>query len=109
MDSGMEPSADSFYQLELNKYAECSVETNTNREFDPRYRQVSSTEFQTDELTVQKTNGVFDLLKSKADYDFFSLTAESTKSDYNLTLWTRPTITWSLQCEQEGISREKAF
>ena len=77
---------------------------------DPRYTQLNSSVFSTNEYTVQKESGVLALLLAEPSY-FTYVSRATSKSDVTLTAWTRSTLPWSRECElsSSGMTREQAI
>ena len=73
--------------------------------YDPRY---TSTGFSTDLYTLRRDNG---LLKHLAYWENVDIEGPSSNDlrAYKVKSWARPTLSWSLQCEADGYSRQLGF
>ena len=94
--------AQSFYVAEIMQ-ATCQPEYNTGKTFDDRYTEFEA--WSTDEYTVQKENGVLNLLQGLANFAG-SVRDPEVKRQNQYHLWGRPTIGWDLTCEKNGFTRE---
>jgi hypothetical protein len=57
----------------------------------------------------QKENGILDILEAQRHYTSSVFPGSSVKQNYKVNLYTRSTIPWSLECEFEGFTRNKAL
>jgi hypothetical protein len=83
----------------------CSESEQTGMTNDPRY---NSTGMETDEYTVQDSNGVLAYLTALPKYGAF-VPDYLDKQNIVYDGWIRPTINWSLECEANGYSRQQGF
>ena len=81
----------------------CSYNEQTDTTNDPRYLQ---TGLYTNEYDVQVANGVYDILKSQTKYAYNVPDYVQKKTDILYQGWIRPTISWNLECEWNGFTRE---
>jgi len=49
------------------------------------------------------------ILEESPWFYYYMNDPETVKSELTYFAWMRPTINWSLKCELDGISREKAY
>ena len=73
----------------------CIEEPNTGYVYDPRFT-VSG--LYTNVYDVQEQNNVLSLLSHEPSYSHYCGNSTS-KHDYFIRSWNRPTLTWSLECE----------
>ena len=64
--------------------------------FDPRYKPSG---LYTDMLSMQSNNGVMDHMTDQPSYWTTGPTVQELKAS-KLQSWNRPTLSWSLQCDQ---------
>lgn len=92
--------------FEVSQYKSCPREALTQGYYDPRYYTTNA--FQTTEYAVQTESRVLNKLRDETSgYNKAQNVPDPTvKQQMGLTAWTRPTIPWSLTCENElGLSR----
>ena len=91
-----------YYKAEVNQL-NCVQEKNTNLVYDPLY---SSSGLYISLFEVQSENDVLKILQGSPNYD---LDISTSRKEDIIGSWNRPTINWSLTCENEGYSREFAY
>ena len=91
----------SFYKPEMQRDG-CTEEANSQLLYDPRY---SSIGLYTNQADVYNENGVMDLLTTQPKYSSLGGPTASTMQGYLYQGWNRPTLSWSLQCEADNITR----
>ena len=93
-----------FYEPEMFRTS-CVMEKNNKLLYDPRY---NSSGLHTNQWDLQKDSNVFDHLSVQPSYWGTGPTAGNL-AYYTVESWNRPTIGWSLQCEQEGNTRDVGY
>ena len=61
------------------------------------------------ELDILEENGVADMLLDLPSYDTFVSDFEGEKGQKVFNLWHRPTIPWSVECEWNGTTKQRAL
>lgn len=99
--------ANAPHPLEVNKLTMCPEEENTAEFNDMRFIKVKG--FETTEYDVQRDNIVQKIIRRDTPYGWTYDDNEEIKKRFELNLWTRPTIPWSLECEHRGDTRQQAY
>ena len=82
----------------------CTKEVNTGLFYDPRYKQ---TGLYTDLLYIQDDNSVTSILQAEPHFSDYVTTSD--KAKFLEISWSRPTLNWSLECEESGFTRDEAL
>ena len=95
-----------YYPLELDRFDFLREENNFVKqkcdrvEADPRYTKHN---IQTSDAFIQGSSGVTEILRQQPQ--FSETVDESLRERKIYNLYTRQTIPWSLECDQNGVSR----
>mmetsp|Transcript_44272 Transcript_44272/g.58749 ORF Transcript_44272/g.58749 Transcript_44272/m.58749 type:complete len:186 (+) Transcript_44272:40-597(+) len=93
-----------FFATEYEQVG-CIKEPNTKLTFDPRYIESG---LYASEYDLRRDSGVLAHLKRLPSYYEQGLSDPDLKS-LKKSSWIRPTLSWSLACEAEGLTRKMGF
>ena len=94
----------SYYPTEYNKLG-CQLEKNTGLIFDGRYEPSGLV---TTEGQMRSDSGVLAHMQGMPSYFSYGPSSDLLRT-FTVQGWTRPTINWSLQCEEQGMSRLEGY
>lgn len=84
----------------------CETEKMTGLLYDPRF---SVSGLNTNLYNIYAENGVADLLTNESSYSKY-VTSINYYSGAYVQSWNRPSLQWSLECEQSGsLTRQQAY
>ena len=92
IDPNQQPSERQSYPLEIQRKKEVCEEN------DKRYLKAGMS---ISEYNLDKESGVLDLIRQMPYGDDYLEDAETKKKATELDLWTRPAISWKLECEKD--------
>ena len=88
----------------MMNWRNCPPDDQTGMTLDPRYYRSG---LKIDEYTLQAGSGIMRLLEYQSDSRRFVDISAKKRTFYES--WSRPTVTWSLECEERGLTREEGF
>jgi len=93
------------YPAEL-MWETCTFTEQTNSTYDPRF---IASNLITDDYRVQEESGVLTIIATQPSYKTLVPNMPERKRAIIFNGWMRPTINWSLECEENGTSRQYAY
>ena len=61
------------------------------------------------EYDLQNESGVLGYLEENVHYTYFVFPGTSVKNNIEMNFYQRPTIQWSLECEERGLTRQYGY
>ena len=98
------PGQTKFYPTEYESMG-CVKEVSSGETYDTRY---TPSGIYTDVYNLRKDVAVLDTMYGLPKWHKYAPSDEELQS-YKVGGWNRPTLSWSLQCEAEGKTREMAY
>ena len=92
---------ETYYTAELMNRG-CVKEKNTGLLNDPRY---TVTGLYVNQEEVYSENGVLDILTDQSNYKKTGAPDADTMATYMMQGWSRPTIGWAIECDDNGKTR----
>ena len=83
----------------------CEKEKNTGETYDPRYTRSG---IYTNQYDLRNGVDVLEIMQDLPSWSEYGPTSTELQG-YKVSGWNRATISWSLECEAEGITRQQAF
>ena len=97
-----------FYPLQISKHRTCPINPEFNESEDNRYTAIyGANGFKLTEYSIMQSNNVTDKLFDLPSYTDYMM--EGDRNASTLNIWTRPTIAWRLDCENDNRPRKEAF